>query len=62
MLGKALTLVKGHESKPYAALWVIVGLLYNFTNVKMIGPNKPLKKKLLPKNFLFTSFWIPKVK
>ena len=35
--------MKGHESKPYEAVLVIAGLLFNFTTVKMRGPNKSLK-------------------
>ena len=37
--------VKGHEPKQYYALWFIAGLLYNFTSVKMKGPNKTLRTK-----------------
>ena len=35
--------VKGHEPKQYYALWFIAGLLYNFTSVKMKGPNKTFR-------------------
>ena len=41
-----ITRVKGHEPKLYEALWVIVGLFFNFTIVKKKGPKKPLKKNL----------------
>ena len=34
-----LTSFKGHESKLYETLLVIVGLLVKFTSVKMRGPN-----------------------
>ena len=48
--------VNGHESKP---LWVSVGLLYNFTNVKMKGPYKPLEmKKCAVKECLWRNLWI----
>ena len=42
---KAIILVKGHESKQYVALHVIVGLLYKYTIVKMKGLNKTLRTK-----------------
>ena len=35
-----MTSMKGHESKSYETLLVIDGLLFNFTIVKMRGPNK----------------------
>ena len=41
----AIILVKGHESKQYYALRIIVGLFYNFTIVKMKGPNKNIKNE-----------------
>ena len=37
--------IKGQESTPYEALLVIAGLLFNFTIVKMRGPNKSLNPK-----------------
>ena len=37
-----MTSIKGHE---YEALLVIAGHLFNFTIVKMRGPNKSLKHK-----------------
>ena len=40
----AIIQVRGHESKQYYALWFIAGLLYNFTPVKMKGPNKTLEQ------------------
>ena len=46
VIRKAIILVEGHESKQYVALRVIVGLLYNFTIVKMKGPNKTLRTNL----------------
>ena len=45
-----IILVKGHESKQYYALWIIVGLFYNITYVKMKGPNKTLRIKKKKKN------------
>ena len=45
ILGIAIILVKGHESKQYYALRIIVGLFYNFTIVKMKGPNKNIKNE-----------------
>ena len=39
-----MTSIKGHESTLYEALLVIAGLLFNFTIVKMRGPNKSLKR------------------
>ena len=62
--GKATTQGKGHESKPYVGTQVIVGLLYNFTYVKMKGPNKkPLKtneneKRIFEKNKETMFFWL----
>ena len=40
-----MTSKKGQESTPYEALLVIAGLLFNFTIVKMRGPNKSLNHK-----------------
>ena len=40
-----MTSKKGQESTPYEALLVIAGLLFNFTIVKMRGPNKSLNPK-----------------
>ena len=37
--------VKGHEPKQYYALRFIADLLYNFTSVKMKGPNKTLRTR-----------------
>ena len=45
--GKAITKVKGHEPELYEAQWVIAGLFFNFTIVKMRKLNvafKPFKK------------------
>ena len=36
---------KGHESTLYETLLAVAGLLFNFTIVKMRGPNKSLKLK-----------------
>ena len=49
MSGVAIIIVKGHESKQYNALCVIVGLFYNFTIVKMKGPNKTFRPKKIKK-------------
>ena len=40
--GKAITTVKGHEPKLYEAELVIAGPFFDFTIVKMKGPNKPI--------------------
>ena len=48
ILGKAITIVKGHESKLYEARVVIAGPFFHFTIVKMKGPNEPLHHYLLP--------------
>ena len=40
--GIAITKAKGHEPIMYEALLVIVGLFFNFTFVRMKGPNKTL--------------------
>ena len=40
-----MTSMKGHESKSYETLLVIAGLLFEFTIVKMRGPNKSLNRK-----------------
>ena len=46
-------LVKGQESKLCEALGGIVGLFYNFTIIKMKGPNKTIElKKKLKLNFI----------
>ena len=37
-----MTSIKGQESMPFEAQLVIAGLLFNFTIVKMRGPNKSL--------------------
>ena len=44
-LKSVMTKAKEHEFKPYKALLVIIGLLFNFTIVKMKGPNKSLRTK-----------------
>ena len=40
---KSNNLSKGHEPKLYEALVVIAGLFFEFTSVKMKGPNKQIK-------------------
>ena len=48
-----MTSIKGKESTPYEALLVIAGLLFNFTIVKMRGPNKYDLKTLNLKIFIY---------
>ena len=43
----AIILDKGHEFTQYYAQGIIAGLFYNFTIVKMKGPNKTLRLKQL---------------
>ena len=45
--------MKGHELGSYKTASVIVGLFYNFTNVKMKGPNKLFEIEF---NFIGTTF------
>ena len=45
-LGIAITRVKGHEPTSNETLLVIVGLFFEFTIVKMGGPNKTLKHQV----------------
>ena len=55
MLRMAIIQVKEHESKQYYALWFIAGLLYNFTPIKIKGPNKTFRMKNSSNNYFDVS-------
>ena len=48
LCGKAITIAKGHEPMLYEAIRVIAGPFFEFTPVKMKGPNKPFNQ--IPRN------------